>query len=692
MATTTTETQPGETGAGSEGRRPLVLALVLVLATIVAYIPSMQGGFIWDDDQYVTENEHLRTLEGLPRVWIPRETPQYYPLVFTTFWVEYQLWGARPFGFHVVNVLLHVASALLVWRIALRLRLPGAWMIAAVFALHPVHVESVAWITERKNVLSGTFYLLAFLAYLRFDEERSRDTSWDETPRPWGWYALALATFLCALLSKTVTASLPVVLGLVMLYRGQRPTLARIWPLVPMVVLGVILGLHTSHLEKSHVLATGAAFDFTFWERAEIAGQALLFYPWKLLVPLDLIFIYPRWEVGPVSAGSLWPWAVLLAAGVAVTVAAWRGHRGPFVALAFYGISIFPAIGFFNIYPMLFSFVADHFQYLASLGIIALVVGAAARAFGRHRSAPYVAGGVLAVLGGLTWAQGWWYHDFEDGNLWERTLARNPDAWMAHGHLAIIKGGRGDFEAAEWHLGRALEINPTSGRVHANIAAFHRSQGQLEEALASYMRAAELTDFFSIHVGRTLIELGRPDEAEPWIVQGLEEDPTEHTARIWLAERLAARGRYEEAAGHLQTLLELDRGHMGAHRLLGDITVRLGRPRLAEPHYRNALAAADDVTERVTALKRLATLLTRMAQAEPLKAREAVTLAEEAARLAAGGDPDALAVLAGAYAAVGRRADAIAAAEQGLALARELGREPLVRALEQMLQRLRASG
>jgi hypothetical protein len=207
--------------AANVSRRDLWLAVALVALTLIAYYPAIRGGFIWDDDRYVTDNALLRSVDGLGKIWFkPGATIQYYPLVFTTFWIERHLWGLAPAGYHVVNVVLHAASAFLVYLIMRGLAVRGAVVVALLFALHPVHVESVAWITERKNVLSGLFYLAAAFVYLRANGWL---TSADARPSPRA-YAATLALFACALLSKTVTATLPAALLLV-IWRF-RPVLA----------------------------------------------------------------------------------------------------------------------------------------------------------------------------------------------------------------------------------------------------------------------------------------------------------------------------------------------------------------------------------------------------------------------------------------------------------------------------------
>ncbi|UCG32414.1 MAG: hypothetical protein JSU68_12200, partial [Phycisphaerales bacterium] len=283
-----TQTLPAD-DSGAPGRwRSAAPGLLIVLFTLAAYLPAMKAGYVWDDPDYVTENELLRSLDGLGRIWVPGNTPQYYPLVFTTFWIEYHLWELQPLGYHLTNILLHALSAVMVWRVLLRLRIPAAWLCATVFALHPVHVESVAWITERKNVLAVLFYLLSLRAYLGFVDHRRA-----------GLYFAALALFGAALLSKTVTSSLPVVLLLIIWYRGGRFGAADLLNLLPFFIVGLCLSLLTVWLERHHVGARGVDWELSLPQRVLIAGRALWFYVATLLWPTRLTFIYPRWEPDP---------------------------------------------------------------------------------------------------------------------------------------------------------------------------------------------------------------------------------------------------------------------------------------------------------------------------------------------------------------------------------------------------------
>ncbi len=307
----------------SPALRAAFAAIVLVAITANAYAPVFRCGYIWDDDSYVTRNATLESADGLRRIWFDLgATPQYYPLVFTSFWIEYQLFGHNPAVSHAVNVLLHCASAVLVWRVLRRLGLPepAAWLAGLIFGVHPVHVESVAWITERKNVLSGVCYLGALLAYLRFDQRAEATSEPPDAWHRWGWYALALLLFAAALLSKTVTATLPLVILLVTWYRYRRLTPADFARVLPMILLGIAFGAITVWVEQHQVGAVGQDFDLSPVERVLLAGRAVWFYAGKLLWPWPLVFIYPRWHIDDTVA-----WQYLFpAAALALVLALWR--------------------------------------------------------------------------------------------------------------------------------------------------------------------------------------------------------------------------------------------------------------------------------------------------------------------------------------------------------------------------------
>ncbi len=479
---------------------------LIVLLVFLAYLPALRGGFIWDDDDYVTQNPTLHDLGGLQRLWFKvGAVPQYYPVVHTTFWLEYHLWGLNPVGYHLINVLLHATAAILLWRVLLRLQIPGAWLAAVIFALHPVEVESVAWITERKNVLSAVFYFAAALACLRF-------VALKEPGGPnrlrWSWYLGALVLFMAALLSKTVTCSLPAALLLVCWWKKGRIQRGDVMPLLPFFVLGAGLGLMTAWIEKYHVGAQGAAWSLTLGERCLIAGRALWFYAGKLAWPVQLTFIYPRWTL-ETEAG--WQWLFPIAA-VGIMGGLWlarhRIGKGPLVAVLFFAGTLWPALGFVNVYPMRYSFVADHFQYLAGVGLIVLA------AAGLNRAPRVIPATLVVLLGALTWQQAGIYRDLE--TLWRDTLAKNPNCWLAHNNLGLLLRNQGCIEEAMEHYHQAIQINPNYAESLNNLGVALADKGWFDEAIENYRKAIRINPNYAdalSNLGVALSAQGRFDEA-----------------------------------------------------------------------------------------------------------------------------------------------------------------------------------
>jgi tetratricopeptide (TPR) repeat protein len=715
----------------------------LLVLTLIAYFPVMAaGGFIWDDDSYVTENELLRDaggLDGLARIWVPeirapapaapdaadadageegehpREyrvlgrriviaTPQYYPVVFTSFWIEYHLWGLDPRGYHVVNVVLHALNAMLVWLLVRRLGVPGAWLVAAVFALHPVHVESVAWITERKNVLSGLLYLAAAASFLEFDDrlhgtgrERSRGEAW-------GWYGAALLLFVGALLSKSVTCSLPAALVLVLLYRRRAITRARLAALAPMFVIGLLAALNTAALERTHVGATGADFDLGAVERLLVASRALLFYPGKILWPQPLLFIYPRWTP---DAGDVVGWlalVVVLAIG-AGAVALWlRGRRGPFVALAFYAGTVLPAIGFFNVYPPRFSFVADHFQYLASLGVIALVVGAAAPLVTRPAVRIGAAAGLLVALGALTWRQTLIYRDAE--TVWRHTLAGNPGSWMPSNNMASLllrkyerAHAAGDEERAlayvaeaRAHAEAAVAVRPRHHPALSNLSEALRLQGDYAGALELVRRAQAADPRGSDNwwqAGRLEDLLGRPEDAIASYRHALELQPRSRLVHYELAQLLLRLDRPDDALPHYRAVLELDPDDFVSLLTAARIENLRGEHEAANLLFRRAYEAATDPGDEVQAASDLARFLARCPDERFRDPDAAIAIAERYVEVTRRQVPGLLDVLAVVYHDAGRRDDALRTAQEALALARALGLEDLAKRIAARVEQYR---
>jgi tetratricopeptide (TPR) repeat protein len=615
--------------------RPWFLALVLAVVTFVAYQPTWHAGFIWDDDHYVTENRALRSLDGLGRIWVqPGTTVQYYPLVFTAFWAEYHLWKLQPLGYHLVNVLLHSVNAVLLWRLLRRLGVPNSWWAAAIFALHPVSVESVAWVTERKNVLSALFYFLAVLAYLRF---RPLNGCGRGSGMQLAAYPLALMLFLCALLSKTVTCSLPAVLMLLVWWKTGRVERRDVLRLAPLFVLGVASGFMTIWMETHHVGASGAEWGLSFVQRCLVAGRALWFYAGKLFWPCHFTFIYPRWEM---DASVAWPYLFPVAAS-AVLIALWllrsRIGRGPLVAALCFAGTLVPALGFFDVFPFRYSFVADHFQYLACIGLISLAVSTSTaiceRAGQWSRDLGKLAAAiVLLILGVSTWRQARIYQNSE--TLWRDTLAKNPQCWMAHHNLGVELLESGKLAEAEEHCKQSLQINPKNAEAHNTLGSVLSKGGRVSNAKGEFEQALRIRpDYYMAHnnLGNALVRLGKATDAIAHYQQALKTNPKSAEVHYGLANALLALGKateaigqYEqalqikpdyakahnnlanvllqaanvqEAIGHYEQALRIYPGYAEAHNNLGVALLRLGRPQEAMRHYEQALRIQPDYAE-----------------------------------------------------------------------------------------------
>jgi tetratricopeptide (TPR) repeat protein len=465
-----------------------LFGLLLVAVTLIAYGPAWRAGFIWDDDAYVTGNPLLTAPDGLRRIWFSLDSPsQYFPLTYTTFYVERALWGLNPAGCHLVNLLLHAANALLVWRVLARLRVPGAWLAAAIFALHPVQVESVAWITERKNVLMGFFFLLTLLAWIKFIDQQGR--------RPWRFYVLALVFYALALSAKTTACTLPAALLLILWLEKMPVNWRRLAQVAPFVAMGIGMGLVTVWWERHHQGTQGKLFRMGLVERVLLASRALWFYAGKLLWPANLTFSYPRWTISA-SDPRAYGWVLATAA---LGAAIWRARRwtgrSVEVAAAFFAATLSPVLGFIMLYTFLYSFVADHYQYLACIGPIALAaagtrIGLGRVAAGKLFFQPALCAALLMTLGTLTWRQCGMYAD--DETLWQATLARNPDSWLAHNNLGTILRQKGRVDEAIAQYQMALRIMPDNESVHFNLARASYQKGKMDQAIAQFQLALQI--------------------------------------------------------------------------------------------------------------------------------------------------------------------------------------------------------
>lgn len=593
--------------SGARWRRfnPLIPVAAILVATVLAYWPSLAGRFIWNDSDYVTAPA-LRSLGGLARIWTDvGATQQYYPLLHTAFWIQHRLWGDNPLGYHLVTLLFHAGSAVLFGLILRRLlnsnqsQSPYAgaeWLAALLFALHPVHVESVAWISEEKNTLSLTFYLAAALIYVRFDETRRPRT-----------YVLALTLFVLSLLCKTVTATLPAALLVLFWWkRGRLGWRRDILPLIPWFALGAAAGTFSSWVERTYGGATGVDFDVPVIARPLVAGHAVWFYLGNLAWPSNLDFIYPRWSV---DATVWWQWLFPLGVvGAAVVLWLFRGlTRGPLAAFLLFVGSLFPVLGFVNLYGARYSSVWDHWQYLPDLGPIALAaVGLAAmwqRAGPRFLELVWIAGiATLSLLfGSMTWRHCGMFHD--DHTLYVENLALNPDSWLAHDNLGCeLEATPGRLNDAIAQYDVALRLKPDFAEAHNNLGtAYARMSGRMPDAVAQFEAALIIKpDFVDAHynLGNALNSLGRTQEAMAQFQEALRIRPDYVGAHYSLGNTLNALGRTQEAIAQFEDVLRLNPDSAEAHNNLGLALSKLdGRTNDAIEQYREAIRLKPEIAE-----------------------------------------------------------------------------------------------
>jgi protein O-mannosyl-transferase len=566
-------------------RRDWIIASLLFAALLVAYLPALHGGPLWDDAGHLTRPD-LRSLAGLGRIWFDlRATQQYYPVTHTAFWIEHRLWVDWYPGYHLVNVTLHAISAVLLVRVLRRLGLPGAWLAGALWALHPVQVESVAWMSELKNTLSGVFYFGAALFYLRFDSKRaSKD------------YFAALGLFVLGFLAKSAIDTLPAAL-LILLYwkRGKINWRTDVRPLLPFFFAAIGSGLVTAGIERIVIGAKGPEFHFTLIDRGLIAGRAIWFYLGKLVWPADLIFSYPRWQIDPsVWWQYLFPASALALAGGLLWLRKLLG-RGPAVAFMYFVVMLIPALGFVNIYPFRYSFVADHFQYLASVGPLVLLSAGIEKlrrvSVHFHKLlAPALCTVLLCLLCAATWRQSGNYRDIE--TLWRATIAGNPNSWLAHNNLGAILLDDGKIGEAISEDRQAMRIEPGFPETYDNLGNALFKAGHTDEAISMFREAlridpasAEVED----NLGNALLKKGAVGEATSAFSDALKLDPRDANAQNGLGNAFLKEGHKAEAIAAFGEALSLDPANADAHNNIGNTLLQDGRIQEAITQYGEAL-------------------------------------------------------------------------------------------------------
>ena len=655
---------------------PALFVLTLAAATIMAYRPAWNGGFLWDDDAYITNNELLTAPNGLRRIWLSFDSPsQYFPLTYTSFRIERALWGLNPSGYHWTNIFLHVANALLVWRLLARLKLPGAWLAAAIFALHPVQVESVAWITERKNVLMGFFFLLTLFAWIAFTDESTR--------RPWRFYALAVILYALALSAKTTACTLPAALLLILWLQKKPIGKRRLIQILPFLILGFSMGLVAVWWERYHQGTHGPLFALSSLERTLVASHAVWFYLGKLLWPSNLIFIYPKWTIAATRALD-YTW---LLAGVALCFVIYLARRylgrGVEVAAVFFVATLSPVLGFIMLYTFRYTFVADHYQYLACIAPIALFSAGTANLAGVFtRARPFIlsaAACAAAVLWALTWRQSAMYGDIEA--LWRTTLAKNPNCWMAHNNLGIVLFQKGEIDEAVSHYRITLNLQPDFWDADYNLGTALLKKGEIDEAIAYCTRAVTIAPNdpdAQVALGNSLAQKERVDDAIAHYKKALAIRPDYFIAHYALGHIFLEKGEIDAAVFHSRAAVSIQPQNTDAHTNLAVAFDEKGQIAEAIKQYEQALEISP---QSVAAANNLAWLLATNPDASIRHRDRALELATRANQLSGGGNATVLRTLAAAYANAGQFSRAVEVGQIALSLTDR--QSPLAKALQQ---------
>jgi Flp pilus assembly protein TadD len=582
-------------------KNPVWAGILLILViTFIAYIPATKAGYIWDDDDHFTENELMNDWEGFKKIW-SSSSAVYYPLVLTSFWIMRRLWGLIPLPYHLVNIFLHSLNAMLFWMLLKRLKVRGAWFAGALFALHPVHVESVAWVTELKNTQSALLYLLSLLSFHKFYLLKLDETIEDKGRNgKRAWYFLCLLFFLLALLSKPSTVMLPAVLALFIFWREGKIRFKHLLPTIPFFLLSLASSGWTVWEQKFHSGARGAEWSLTFLERLLVAGRIVWFYLGKIIFPYPLIFIYPRWEVN--ASSFLWylPLAgIIIAFGMFFrNIKTWG--RSMIFCFGYFLILLFPVLGFFNIYFMRFSYVGDHFQYLASMGPLALVSATVVTLAGKSKGDGkhvriFLCSLILAVFGVLAWRQARIYKNVE--TLWKDTIKQNPNAWIAWHNLGFHMMNQDRNREAMVYYRNAVRLKPDYWEAFFNMGLILAEDGNPDQAIECFQKALDLNPLeVKIHsdLALALSKVGRFEDALKEIDYYLKLEPNDPFGFYNKATVLSEMGSYEDAIVWYNKAIDLNPELYQAYSDLGNVFYRIGEVDKAAIQFQKALSINPD--------------------------------------------------------------------------------------------------
>ncbi|MSU23870.1 MAG: tetratricopeptide repeat protein [Opitutus sp.] len=559
-------------------------AAVILAAGWFAFSPALHGSWLWDDRLDLPDNALLRDTAGLAKIWTePALLYDFYPLKHTVQWVQWQLWHEHTFGYHLTNVALHLLGALLFWRVLRQLGLRLAWLGALLFAVHPVVVESVAWIAELKNTLALPPLLLALSAFITFAEHGRRSDQ-----------LRAVLWFLVTMLCKTSAAMLPVVLLLYLWWQRGRVGWSGVRAVLPFFAISLVLGLVTIWFQQHRAIGDDEFSIGGPLARLALAGSASVFYFWKCVWPAGLVPIYPQWPIDPPSPLLFLPWPVLGAvlAGLWAKRATWGRHV--LLGLGWFFLMLAPFSGLVTISYLHFAWVMDHMVYVPLLGLIALAV-AGLDALQARLAAP---ARTLLVAG--TVALGLWLsllsHRYaevfrDEKSLWTYTVERNPQSWIAQHSLGIALATAGRLPEAIEHYEHALRARPNYPEARNSLGVALRDTGRLAEARSQLEEALrEQPDYAEAHsnLGTVLRRTGHPDEAILHYQEAIRLKPDFADAHYNLGNALQSLGRHPEAVASYEQSLRFQPNLSGTHRNITISLFALGRVPEAKAHYARA--------------------------------------------------------------------------------------------------------
>ncbi len=676
--------------------------LVLLALVVVTFWPTLRNGFIWDDDLLLTDNSVIKSAEGLRDLWFSIKPIDYFPVTYTDFWFEWRIWGMNPTGYHVTNLILHAINTLLLWRVLRKIlgttapagSAPAsnvfdlAWFGAALFALHPVNVATVAWIAERKNTMAMMFALLSAHCYL------SADSDPENAKKSQRLYIGSLIFFLLSLLSKTAGVMLPAIF-LCIAWWKRGVTRRDVMRTLPFFAIAFVMGLVTIWFQNHRAMAADFPVRPMLLRIAGV-GPAVWFYISKALCPINLSPVYPQWTIKPQELASYIPHLCMAAALVVLWVQQRRWGRGPVVALAVFLLMLAPVVGLLNVNYHKFSLVADHWQYFSLPVAAAAIVMGVAKVFDNPSVRATVLGAVVVAFAVLSWNQS---HLYDTSRIWRATLEKNPNSYVAANNLAEELQEHGQLDDSLKYFKRSLEIFPGYRHALMGEASVYLHMKKYNEAippLEELLKVQPNNFFVRFNIGSAYLILGKLPQAIEQMRAALEIPPDNipqqgqwrfsgdnNQMRAELQKRLGdalmALGKNDDALQAFAGSIELNPDQAGTHyriaTVLGQKHDRVG----ARKHLREVLRIAPGT---VDALNDLAWSYATDAQANVVEKAEAKQMALQAAEMTKFAEPGALDTAAAACAATGDFDDAIKFGKQALQLATAKGDKSFVVDLE----------